>query len=57
MTTASCLTNTEQTVTTGYKDVHLLFKKAYAEEQHLPRLPRYIQINNIQEYPNPFTQP
>lgn len=55
MTRASSLTNTEQIVTIDCKmfSNHLVSKQAYAEEQHLPRLPRYIQINSIQEYPNP----
>lgn len=55
MTRASCLTNTEQTVTVGCKTFsnHLVSKEAYVEEQHLPRLLRYIQINNIQECTNP----
>lgn len=57
MTRASCPTNTEETVTTGCKmfSNHLMSKQAYAEEQHLPRLPRYTQISNIQEYLHPYS--
>lgn len=54
---ASCLTNTEQTVTIGCKmfSSHLVSKQTYAEECLSSRLPRYIQIHNIQEYPNPHS--